>query len=232
MEENPGFELFRDCLPFSLVESLREEVERLKGADDRAGARNLFARSDAIRNLALSCELRALLPSEEHRPVRSLLFDKTAEKNWPVAWHQDRSIAVASRKEIAGFGPWSEKTGIPHVEPPPSLLESMATLRIHLDPTPEDNGPLLVCPGSHQLGFLDSTAIEEFSRGPIVTVSCQPGDVLRMSPLLLHSSRRSQSPSRRRVLHFEYARRSDLPKPLEWYEDAEADSSPIESSAI
>src|SRR5258708_7068147 len=31
------------------------------------------------------------------QPVRAILFDKTAGQNWPLAWHQDRTIAVAKR---------------------------------------------------------------------------------------------------------------------------------------
>jgi hypothetical protein len=27
------------------------------------------------------------------RPVRAILFDKTADNNWGVPWHQDRTIA-------------------------------------------------------------------------------------------------------------------------------------------
>ena len=37
--------------------------------------------------------------------VRAILFDKTGDANWTVPWHQDRSIAVATRIDVAGFGP-------------------------------------------------------------------------------------------------------------------------------
>ena len=47
-------------------------------------------------------------------------------------WHQDLSIAVKERHEVAGFGPWSVKEGVP-VQPPVEILESMLTLRLHLD---------------------------------------------------------------------------------------------------
>ena len=32
-------------------------------------------------------------------PVRAILFDKTATKNWSLGWHQDRTIAVKERIE-------------------------------------------------------------------------------------------------------------------------------------
>lgn len=156
-----------------------------------------------------------------YRPVRSILFDKSEERNWPVAWHQDRTIAVSSREDVEGFGPWSVKEGIPHVVPPLSILESMITLRIHLDDTPEENGALQVCPGSHRHGVLGKEDIEEWVNKGITTIDCEAGDVLSMSPLLLHSSKRSLSPARRRILHFEYAERDRLPSALGWYESAE-----------
>src|SRR5262249_10398377 len=48
------------------------------------------------------------------RPVRAIFFDKTAESNWSVGWHQDRTIAVRARREFPGSGPWSIKAGVMH----------------------------------------------------------------------------------------------------------------------
>ncbi len=84
--------------------------------------------------------------------TRALLFDKTVDANWQVAWHQDRTIPVAEWHEVQGFGPWSVKDGVPHVAPPIELLARMVTLRVHLDACDSDNAPLVVALGSHQLG--------------------------------------------------------------------------------
>jgi hypothetical protein len=46
------------------------------------------------------------LPAQP-RPVRSIYFDKTPETNWMVAWHQDLTLSVRDRIDVAGFGPWS-----------------------------------------------------------------------------------------------------------------------------
>jgi len=73
------------------------------------------------------------------RPVRAILFDKTAGRNWSLAWHQDRTIAVRERIETPGFGPWTIKAGVPHVAPPMALLAGMLTMRVHLDDVSEDN---------------------------------------------------------------------------------------------
>ena len=65
---------------------------------------------------------------------------------------QDRTIVVTRRVEVEGFGPWTVKSGLLHVAPPFDQLAGMVTLRVHLDPVPETNAPLLIAPGSHRLG--------------------------------------------------------------------------------
>jgi hypothetical protein len=76
------------------------------------------------------------------RVVRGIYFDKHKEANWKVAWHQDLTIAVHERADIDGYGSWSMKAGIPHVQPPVFVLQSMLTLRLHMDHTDESNGAL------------------------------------------------------------------------------------------
>ena len=93
-------------------------------------------------------------------PVRAILFDKNESANWTVPWHQDRAIAVREKIEFPGYGPWSVKSGVVHVQPPLEILEKMVTLRIHLDPCPEDNGPLRVIRGTHRQ-ILDETNVED-----------------------------------------------------------------------
>src|SRR5258708_167808 len=89
---------------------------------------------------------------------------KTADTNWAVAWHQDRTIAVRERREVAGFGPWSRKAGVAHVEPPFPVIAGMITLRVHLDDCDDDNAPLLVAPGSHRLGRVPAAQAGEIAR--------------------------------------------------------------------
>ena len=146
------------------------------------------------------------------------MFDKTASENWPVAWHQDLTIAVAEEKPVVGYGPWSFKDGSPHVQAPDSLLERMVTIRLHLDDTPARNGALCVIPQSQKHGKIASSAVASLDKTENVICECAAGDVLLISPLILHSSRRSESPTRRRVLHFEYARDEDLDSKLQWSE--------------
>ena len=67
--------------------------------------------------------------------MRAILFDKTPATNWSLGWHQDRTIAVAKRADVNGFGPWTVKSGLLHVAPPFDILVRMVTLRVHLDPS-------------------------------------------------------------------------------------------------
>src|SRR5579859_4962571 len=117
------------------------------------GVRNLLSHAPEVRELASSPAFRRLVEpvlGRDARPVRGLLFDKSPGANWKVAWHQDLSIAVKKRVEVEGFGPWSEKAGVVHVQPTVRVLEDMVTVRLHLDDCSEDNGPLQVLPGSHK----------------------------------------------------------------------------------
>lgn len=70
------------------------------------------------------------------KPVRAVLFNKTAETNWSLAWHQDRTICVKAKRKVDGFGPWTVKQGLVHVAPPAELLAKMITIRVHLDDVP------------------------------------------------------------------------------------------------
>jgi hypothetical protein len=183
--------------------------------------RNLLRDVPEIRSLADSAPVRNLVEpilGEKAFPVRALLFDKLPEANWKVPWHQDLSIAVKERRDVPGFGPWSEKAGVTHVQASPSVLERMLSVRLHLDPCGEENGPLRVLPGSHRHGKRSAGEIE-VQRKAIREVSCpvEIGGALLLRPLLLHASSPSQSPAHRRVIHIEFAA-EPLPGGLQWFE--------------
>jgi ectoine hydroxylase-related dioxygenase (phytanoyl-CoA dioxygenase family) len=204
----------------------QHELISIPGPVSGAGRRGLLGLS-AVAELARSPRLlnlvRPHLPSEL-LAVRAIYFDKTAEGNWLVPWHQDLTIAVRQRADVPGFGPWSTKDGIPHVQPPVELLKQMLTLRIHLDDANESNGALRVLPGSHRLGRLTAEQIQKSRDGqPEVLCTALAGDVLLIRPLILHASSRSTKPRHRRILHIEYAGFS-LPRELDWHEAVERDS--------
>jgi len=217
--ETDGYEIHRALLGDAEVAELRREADAVAAAAGSACVRHLRDRSSTFNSLSVSEGLLSLIPPGL-RPVRSILFDKTKSENWPVLWHQDLTIAVAEERQIPGYGPWSHKDGSPHVQPPVSLLESMVTIRLHLDETSASNGALRVIPGTHRIGRIGTDVLRDFDKDRAVTCECRSGDALLMSPLILHSSRRSESPVRRRVIHFEYARDADLDARLRWFEPA------------
>jgi hypothetical protein len=160
--------------------------------------------------------LAAARMGSEARPVRAILFDKSPQSNWSLGWHQDRTIAVRARREVAGFGPWTVKRGMPHVAPPVALLRQMLTVRVHLDDVPRDNAPLLLAPGSHRLGRIPEREIDTAVQN-CGTRACiaHAGDVWLYATLILHASEASQRPGRRRVLQVDYVA-APLPGGLEW----------------
>lgn len=105
-----------------ILKSLFEkaDIARAERGGETYGARGLLALPQ-IRQLvdtpALSEHMRAFL-GPDFRAVRGIFFDKTENANWPVLWHQDLSLAVTERRELPGWGNWSVKRGVPHVQPP------------------------------------------------------------------------------------------------------------------
>lgn len=161
---------------------------RLRGVN---GLRALIAGHGSIRAVA------ALHLSAAARPVRALLFDKSKANNSALGWHQDLTIAVVERHNLEGFGPWTVKAGMVHVEPAPSLQAAMITLRIHLDDVRPDNAPLIVAAGSHRLGPIpqeDIGAIVQSSR--IVRCPAKAEDIwaYRHLSCMLRRPRPSRAP--------------------------------------
>ncbi len=149
------------------------------------------------------------------RPVRAILFDKSETANWALGWHQDRTIVVTRRHPVAGFGPWTIKQGMQHVAPPFALLAGMLTLRIHLDPVPAENAPLLIAPGSHRALVAERAIDQAVATHGVYACLADAGDIWVYSTPILHASDAATRPARRRVLQVDYAA-APLPGGLEW----------------
>lgn len=150
------------------------------------------------------------------RPVRAILFDKNANTNWSLGWHQDRTICVKERIEVDGFGPWTTKSGMQHVEPPFDLLARMLTLRVHLDDVPSGNSPLLIAPGSHTEGRIPIGDYNKVVRKyGIYSCLALAGDVWVYSTPILHASEAASVINHRRVLQVDYSA-DELTGGLEW----------------
>src|SRR4030095_11704081 len=230
--EVDGFALIASVLDSTAVAQLISHVSSVGvgpsislRAGKAFGIRDLLNRVPAARVLAESTLIRSLVAlglENNFRVVRAVYLDKHKDANWKVAWHQDLTIAVRERKEVDVYGPWSLKAGIPHVQPPVSVLERMLAVRIHLDDADETNGVLRVIPGSHLQGRLSAVEVQRLTKETApVTCPMKRGDVMLLRPLLLHASSVASDPAHRRVLHFEYAT-GELNGGLQWYEMSDA----------
>ena len=183
------------------------------------GIRNLEKRFTSIARLATATSVVELAHELLAKPpslVRALFFDKTPDRNWFVAWHQDKTVALNRRREMAGWGPWSLKDAVHHVQPPCSVLDEMVTIRLHIDPADEDSGCLRVIPGSHRAGILTQEQVDRcVADQPGVACIAAAGDAVVMRPHVLHSSRKSRRAEHRRVVHLEYSS-YELPPGITW----------------
>ena len=188
--------------------------------DDRGGLRDLLSRSPESRRLARHPAVRQIAEAvlgPDCFVTRAILFDKTEQANWKVAWHQDVTIAVREQRDVPGYGPWSLKAEIVHVQPPREVLERMLAVRIHLDDCDQSNGPVRVLPGSHRSGKLSAEEIAGWKQREAAVDCIVPrGGMLVFRPLLLHASSQASDPRHRRVVHFEFAA-GVLPGGLEWH---------------
>ena len=220
--ERQGFVIVPGVVDEVLRLTLLQDIEELVSPGS-AGIRGLTRRIESVARLAQSPTIRTIVEpvlGQEARLVRSILFNKTEEANWQVAWHQDLAIAVQKRVEREGFVSWSAKDGLPHVQPPASILEQMLNVRVHLDAADEANGALWVSPGSHRCGRLPANeAADAAKRLGKYLCTVDDGDVLLFRPLTLHASRKATSNRPRRVIHLEFAGVA-LPVPLQWADAA------------
>lgn len=225
--ESQGYVLLPNALDKAAIEEL---LQHIQPSLENPAVSHRQSQTFAIRNLLnVIPKIRAFAGSPmirhrvepilgaEARVTRGIFFDKVPMANWKVSWHQDVTITVREKKEIDGFSAWTLKAGIPHVQPPVTILENILTLRVHLDDADETNGALKVIPGSHQHGRMSDAEIQAFSQeSPHQSCCVKQGDILMMRPLLLHASSSGESPHHRRVIHLEFSA-DRLPNGLDWF---------------
>lgn len=209
--DEKGHALLPALLPPDLLDETARSIGRWLG--QTAGSRNLLAQSPCVAMaVELTTRLTAMgLLDASSVAVQCTLFDKTADRNWLVALHQDTSIPASAAGMASVI-----KEGEPYVQPPAEVLQSLLAVRVHLDDCGADAGPLRVVPGSHRAGRLDAAEAQilRVAHGETICTAAR-GDALLMRPLLLHASSRARSPARRRVLHFLFGPEC-LPHGLVW----------------
>jgi ectoine hydroxylase-related dioxygenase (phytanoyl-CoA dioxygenase family) len=206
--EKEGFAVIPEVLAFGEVDCLLAELGRAPLPRGRAGLRHAL-RHPAIANLSRNAQLLEIAQQIMGRkgfPFRATVFDKSATSNWLVVWHQDTALPLRARREAPGWGPWSVKEGVIYAHAPACALRDILALRVHLDDSTEQNGPLRVLPESHTQGVLTDDAIHELvARVQAVDCIVPKRGILAMRPLLVHSSSKSQAEAARRVIHIEYS---------------------------
>ena len=224
--ENDGYRILSNVFDGQEVLSLRTSIDTATTEDSDSAlcsrgtifaARNLIDSIPDIVDLVCRPTLRRILDltlGKNFGLVRALYFDKPSDRSWNLPFHKDLTIAVKDNSlPTATFSKPTHKAGVDHVEASEALLQSMLTLRIHLDDVTESNGPLEVIPGSHLTGKRN----EESSRAP-VKILVAAGDVLAMRPLISHASGHTDPEGnlRRRILHLEFCGIETLPDGYQW----------------
>jgi len=203
-----GFAIIPGILGLKDVAGLLDELSCVNLPRSRAGVRHAM-RLPTVAAVAQDERLMGIARETlggKAFPFRATLFDKSATANWLVVWHQDTALPLQRRRETPGWGPWSVKDGVIYAHAPDNALSQVLALRVHLDNSTTENGPLRVLPGTHTLGVLTDEMLHALSTR-ITAVDCAvpQGGVLAMRPLIVHASSKSQVENPRRVLHIEYA---------------------------
>lgn len=208
LSEEQGYAIIPEVVCLRSIDALVKVLSQNDLPRSRAGARHAMKLPPVAamaRDPQLLTIVRAILGKDAF-PFRATLFDKSPTANWLVVWHQDTALPLRERRETPGWGPWSVKEGISYAHAPASALEQVVALRVHLDDSNSQNGPLRVLPRTHTRGVLTDEEVHTLSE-KIESVNClvPRGGVLVMRPLVVHASSKSQSEAPRRVLHIEYA---------------------------
>ena len=204
----PGFEVFPSVVNRTEVVRIGEAFEGDAIVRSRAGARHLM-QHPAVDGIARDRRLVSIASrflGTSAIPFRATLFDKSPDNNWLVVWHQDTALPLRERRAVSGWGPWSVKAGITYAHAPASALSRVVALRLHIDDSRSDNGPLRVLPGTDTLGVLSDAEVA-YVASDVHAVDCvaPAGGIVAMRPLLIHASSKAEIDRRRRVLHIEYA---------------------------
>jgi len=195
-----------------------QELAALASTDGKSGKR-LELSPQINRLIGPASKLGDLVETVgvDAAPVRLVAFNKSADANWSVPWHQDRVLAVREKADVEGYGNWTNKQAFWHCEGPETLLSKLIFVRIHLDAQTELNGAMDLALSSHRRGYVPAIHAQSAANAcEIETCLADPGDVLIVKALTLHSSGSAQVPYPRRALRIDYAPRAMLNPRLEW----------------
>jgi ectoine hydroxylase-related dioxygenase (phytanoyl-CoA dioxygenase family) len=223
---NNGYSLINDVYSEAELNAIIAVIEGADSSPDTFrkttglfAIRQFLKEIPGVKALLFTDRLKNIISrtfGDDYFAIKSIYFDKPAESNWFVAYHQDLTISVDCKASLPGFGPWTAKQHQFAVQPPIDILKNSFTIRIHLDDTDGCNGALKVIPGSHLKEIYRPETINwEQETEQICDV--KRGGIMIMRPLLLHASNRTTNNKKRRVIHIEFSNEI-LPYGLNWSE--------------
>jgi ectoine hydroxylase-related dioxygenase (phytanoyl-CoA dioxygenase family) len=211
--EEQGFAIVPQLLSTRELIPILVSLADLEPPRGRAGIRHVL-RHPTVKVVAQNprlVEMAQAILGNSAFPFRASMFDRIPDSNWLINWHQDTALPLQEKIETPGWGPWWIKEGVTYAQAPAGALEQVLALRLHLDDCGEENGPLRVIPGTHGIGVLTDEEIERHTTYQEPVECLVPrGGVVAMRPLVIHASSKSRSQAPRRVLHLEYAAKTNF----------------------
>lgn len=202
-----------------LLEGLDTDNPIFRKSDDLFAIRQFIKEIPAVKPLIFNDRLKEIITTiggNNCFVIKSIYFDKPEKSNWFVSYHQDLTISVNEKAEIDNFTNWTKKHNQYAVQPDTEILESIFTIRIHLDDTTSENGALKVLDKSHLKSVF---RIDHLNLNEEKEVFCevQSGSIMLMKPLLFHGSNKTTNDKNRRVIHIEFSNKK-LPEGINWSE--------------
>lgn len=220
--EDLGFEIIEDIYSEREVNEILNFLDS-KEIKNKFGVREFLVDNPEIRGKIFTKKLIAVIEKiapKCDKSIKSIYFDKPPNANWIVNWHQDLTINLYNKKEIENFKNWRVKEERTIVQPNQEILESIFTIRIHLDDCKKENGALRIIESSHKRGVIEIKDWLTNKEGVQRICEVKKGGILIMKPLILHSSRRTENQKNRRIIHIEFTDK-ELPIGLKWKEKIE-----------
>ncbi|MGH1437342.1 MAG: phytanoyl-CoA dioxygenase family protein [Lewinella sp.] len=215
-----GYEIIEAVYSTKEVNTILEITES-KNLENKFGIREFLLDHPDVSNKVFTKKLMEIIERVSpkcNKSIKSIYFDKPPSANWIVNWHQDLTINLTEKKETLFFKNWRIKDERVVVQPDIEMLESIFTIRIHLDDCMKENGALRVIEKSHNQGVIDIKEWVKNKAGVERICEVNKGGVIIMKPLILHSSKRTENQQNRRVIHIEFTEK-ELPNGLKWKEE-------------
>lgn len=217
--EDKGFEIIEEVYTEQEVNEILA-ILVAKEYESQFGVREFLLDNPEIAEKVFTPKLLGIIETISpncDKSIKSIYFNKPPSANWIVNWHQDLTINLKGKGDAPNFKHWRVSQERTIVQPTREILESIFTIRIHLDDCTKENGALRVIENSHKQGVIEIMAWMKDKPGTEKIAEVKKGGVLLMKPLTIHASKRTENQKNRRVIHLEFTA-MELPEGLQWKE--------------